>query len=65
MTFTDYSIIYSWHQLIDRITHDEGHTLDHIYVSNLNILSKENLYLKPLYYSDHDAVCIRLENGAF
>ena len=56
---------FGYRQLIERVTHDEGHILDHIYVSNLNILSKENLCLKPLYYSDHDATCIRLEKGAF
>ena len=56
---------FGYHQIIERITHDEGHTLDHIYVSDLTILSKENVCLKPLYYSDHDAMCIRLEKGAF
>ena len=63
-TLKSYLEDFGYHQLIDKVTHDEGHTLDHIYVSDLTILSKENVCLKPLYYSDHDAVCIRLEKGA-
>ena len=63
-TLKSYLEDFGYHQLIDKVTHDEGHTLDHIYVSNLNILSKENVCLKTLYFSDHDAICIRLENRA-
>ena len=55
---------FGFHQIIERVTHDEGHKLDHIYVSDSNILLKENVYFKPLYYSDHDAICIRLEKRA-
>ena len=62
-TLKSYLEDFGYHQLIDKVTHDEGHTLDHIYVSDLTILSKENVCLKPLYYSDHDAVGIRLEKG--
>ena len=47
-------------QLIDKVTHDEGHVIDHLYVSSPELLSKDNIYLKPLYFSDHDAICIRL-----
>ena len=60
-TLKSYLEGFGYHQLIDKVTHDEGHTLDHIYVSDLTILSKENVCLKPLYYSDHDALCIILE----
>ena len=49
-------------QIIDKVTHDEGHTIDHIYTSDLRILSKENVFLKTLYFSDHDALSIRFEN---
>ena len=51
---------FGFHQLIEKATHDEGHALDHIYVSNEKIFPKENIYLKPLYFSDHDAICIGL-----
>ena len=51
---------FGFHQLIEKATHDEGHIIDHIYVSDLKILSKENVFLKSLYFSDHDALCVRL-----
>ena len=60
-TFKCFLKDFGYHQLIEKVTHDEGHILDHIYVSDLDILSQENLCLKPLYFSDHDALCIRLE----
>ena len=60
-TFKCFLKDFGFHQLIEKVTHDEGHILDHIYVSDLDILSQENLCLKPLYFSDHDALCIRLE----
>ena len=47
-------------QLIDKVTHDEGHGIDHVYVSSPELLSRDDLYLKTLYFSDHDALCIRL-----
>ena len=50
-----------FHQVIDRVTHDEGHILDHIYTLGMPI-SKENVFLKSLYFSDHDALCIKFEN---
>ena len=50
-----------FHQVIDRVTHDEGHILDHIYTLGMSI-SKENVFLKSLYFSDHDALCIKFEN---
>ena len=52
---------FGFHQLIDKATHDAGHTLDQIYVSDLSIFPRENLCLKTLYYSDHDAICIGLD----
>ena len=33
---------FGFHQLIEKATHDEGHGLDHVYVSNVNIFPKEN-----------------------
>ena len=47
-------------QLIDKVTHDEGHGIDHVYISSPELLSRDDIYLKPLYFSDHDALCIRL-----
>ena len=47
-------------QMVEKVTHDEGNLLDHIYISSPNVLSKEDIYLKPLYFSDHDALCIRI-----
>ena len=52
---------FGFHQLIEKPTHDEGHRLDHVYVSDRRIFPKENLYFKPLYFSDHDAICIGLD----
>ena len=52
---------FGFHQLIEKATHDEGHGLDHIYVSDEKMFPKENVYLKPLYFTDHDAVCIGLD----
>ena len=34
---------------------------NHIYISSPIILSKDNVYLKSLYFSDHDALCVRFE----
>lgn len=52
---------FGFHQVVERVTHDDGHILDQIYVtSNLQHLLKQNVFLKPLYFSDHDALCIRL-----
>ena len=50
-----------FHQKIEQVTHDEGHTLDHIYC-NID-LTKENIFVKTLYFSDHDALCIRFEKS--
>ena len=55
---------FGFQQLIKKATHDEGHGLDHIYVSNENIIPKEHVYLKPLYFSDHDAMCIGLDKNS-
>ena len=48
-------------QMIDQVTHDEGHILDHIYISSQDVLSKQDIYLKPLYFSDHDAICLKMK----
>ena len=60
-TFKSFLEDFGFNQLIGKPTHDEGHGLDHVYISNGNIFKKENVYLKPLYFSDHDAVCIGLD----
>ena len=60
-TFKSWLQDFGFHQLIEKATHDEGHGLDHIYVSDEKMFPKENVYLKPLYFTDHDAVCIGLE----
>ena len=48
-------------QVIDRVTHDEGHILDHIYTFGISV-SEGNVFLKSLYFSDHDALCLKFEN---
>ena len=48
-------------QKVVEATHDEGNILDHIYVSRPELLSDKDFYLKPLYFSDHDAICLRLK----
>ena len=48
-------------QVIDRVTHDEGHILDHIYTFDISV-SEGNVFLKSLYFSDHDALCLKFEN---
>ena len=50
-------------QMIDKVTHDDGHILDHVYISSPEILLKEDIYLKSLYFSDHDAACIRFKKA--
>ena len=40
-----------------------GDTTEHIYSSNLNLLPKENIFLKPMYFTDHDALCLRMEKS--
>ena len=50
-----------FHQVIDRVTHDEGHILDHIYTFDISV-SEGNVFLKSLYFSDHDALCLKFEN---
>ena len=48
------------YQMIKKITHDEGHILDHIY-SDFYIID-ENVHQKPLYFSDHDAISLCITN---
>ena len=50
-------------QMVEKVTHDEGNLLDHIYISSPDLVSKVNVYLKPLYFCDHDALCIRIPIG--
>ena len=48
-------------QIVDKATHDEGSNLDHVYISGPDLLSENDVYLKPLYFSDHDAICMRFK----
>ena len=48
-------------QKVDKVTHDEGNTLYHVYISRPDLLSEKDIHLKPLYFSDHDAICLRLQ----
>ena len=46
-------------QLVEWPTHSGGRTIDHVYVSK-NV--KVNIVRYSPYYSDHDALCIQLED---
>ena len=45
-------------QIVDQPTHIQGGTLDHFYVRPLtNVIDH---FVHPLYFSDHDAVCVSM-----
>jgi len=46
-----------FNQLIDRLTHDSGGTIDHLYVRNVTVRH----FLHPLYFSDHSAISVMIE----
>ena len=54
--------IFTKHRLVQKvrnITHDQGNTLDHCYVSS-GLNDQLTLFLHHLYYSDHDCICVSL-----
>ena len=44
-------------QIIDKPTHKDGNILDHVYVRGIEIA---NWQFHHPYYSDHDAMCLRV-----
>ena len=56
----DYLEDTGFKQMIHKATHDDGNTIDHLYVYPRDLLADGAIYLKTLYFSDHDAICIRV-----
>ena len=59
-TMKDYLEDLEFKQMIEEITHDGGHLLDQVYVYPPQLLSEEDVATKPLYFSDHDALFLKL-----
>jgi hypothetical protein len=62
---TRYLALQEFHQLVDVPTHDPtstttARTIDHCYVSK-DLVEKVELKIHSPYYSDHDALCIKLK----
>ena len=55
-----YMLNNGFQQLIEKPTHDEGHTLDHIYVNAKLTDMKIEIFQKPVHFSDHDVVFLKL-----
>ena len=50
-----------YHQITDDATFIKGSLLDHVYVkSGSTSEAIPDLYVRPVYFSDHDAVCFSL-----
>ena len=57
----DYLEDYAFKQIVEEPTNDKaGHLLDQVYVHPPNLFKEDDLELKPLYFSDHDAICVRI-----
>ena len=52
-------------QIIDVPTHDQGHTIDHIYINKKLIEEKAAYNTEPVYYSDHDIIQLKVQNCNF
>ena len=52
-------------QIIDVPTHDQGHTIDHIYINKKLIEEKASYNTEPVYYSDHDIIQLKVLNCNF
>ena len=48
-----------FHQIVSEPTHIEGRILDHFYAKPISFIS-QHPFIHPLYFSDHDAVCVSL-----
>ena len=52
---------YGFKQIVQEATNDKaGHILDQVYVHPPNLVTEDDLELKPLYFSDHDAICVKI-----
>ena len=52
---------YGFKQIVQEATNDKaGHILDQVYVHPPNLFTEDDLELKPLYFSDHDALCLKI-----
>ena len=47
-------------QIINVATHDQGHTLDHIYINKTLAKEDTSFGTEPVYYSDHDIVQLKI-----
>ena len=57
----DYLEDYGFKQIVEEPTNDKaGHVLDQVYVYPPNLVTRDDLELKPLYFSDHDALCVKI-----
>ena len=57
----DYLEENGFRQMIHEATHDEGNILDQIYARPPELLTRKVIYQKPLYFSDHDALCVKFQ----
>ena len=48
-----------FHQIVSEATHVKGGILDHVYSKPFQQVTK--LFIHPLYFSDHDAICVTLK----
>ena len=47
-------------QIINVPTHDQGHTIDHIYINKKLIEEGATFGTEPVYYSDHDIIQLKI-----
>ena len=52
-------------QIINVPTHDQGHTIDHIYINRKVIEEDATFSTEPVYYSDHDIIQLKVPNRNF
>ena len=52
-------------QIINVPTHDQGHTIDHIYINKKLIEEDATFSTNPVYYSDHDIIQLKILNCNF
>ena len=56
----DFLLLKKFTQLIKDPTHDEGGLIDHVYVNDAMMLLDVNIFKKPVCYSDHDEIFVRI-----
>ena len=59
-TMKDYFEDFGFKQMIEEATHDDGNLLDQMYVYPAHLFTVEDVNVKPLYFSDHDALFLKL-----